>query len=657
MSPGFRPAVPVFSVRAAFAFMLLTAPACAQPQFHEMFQDHAVLQRAQPVDVWGTADPGATLVVRFDAAEVQTRADGAGRWRATLPAHAPGGPYTLSVADAGGGQVLKDILVGDVWFCSGQSNMVLQVHRALDSESERRNATDGAIRMLTVQNDIALSPQSRFLRPVRWQVTTPEAVGDFSAACYFTARELKKSLNIPMGLIVAAWGGSKIQAWTAEDVLTARADNVAKLEVLRLQRTEPEAALKAWASIWEGWWRNANPGVAVPWRPSDGQNWRTVPALEAWEGWGVPELASYNGMVWYRTRVTLSAAQARGPAVLHLGRLDEVDQAWVNGRLVGTGSGAGDLRHYAVPAGLLHPGENDIAINVLDTYGAGGMTGPAEAVRLEPRDAVPVALPAWQYRLDGSGEQQPPRAPWEPTAGLGVIYNAMVAPIGSYSVRGALWYQGESDTGEPALYAGRLSALVGQWRRQFGNPTLPVFIAQLANYGEAPTRPGESGWAELRAAQALAVARDPNMGLAVTIDIGDRYDIHPANKQELGRRFARVIRHVAFGAPESPSGPVAVSARKIDATTVEVRFRNVTGALSAYSNAHPIGFELCASAANSCRYVDAKIAAADIVLLPADAGTAERVRFCWADSPVCTLYDAAKLPAGPFELPVEPHRP
>lgn len=659
MSPAGWPDVSVLSPRLIPALTLflplLSVPASAQPQFHAMFQDHAVLQRGQPVEVWGTAAPGAALVVRFDSGEVPARADDAGRWRVTLPAHAPGGPYALSVTDAGGaGQTVQDILVGDVWFCSGQSNMVQQVNRALDSESEQRNATDRDIRMLTVQNDTALSPQSQFLRPVRWQPTAPETVGDFSAACYFTARELKKTLNIPMGLVVAAWSGSKIQAWTAEDVLAARKDNVETLEVLRLARTDAGAALKAWARVWENWWRSRNSGAAEPWRQSGGDSWRNVPALTAWENWGVPALSAYNGMVWYRTRLMLSAEQARRPATLHLGQIDDVDQVWINGRMVGTGSGAGDLRHYTVPAGVLRAGDNDVVVNVLDAYGAGGMTGPADAVRLELQGAAPIPLTDWRYRLDASGEKQPPRAPWEPTAGLSILHNAMVAPIGPYTLKGALWYQGESDTGEPQLYAHRLGALAGQWRRQFGNATLPVFVAQLANYGAPPSRPAESGWADLRAAQAQAVARDPHMGLAVAIDIGDRYDIHPTNKQELGRRFARAIRHVVFGAPEPPSGPVAVAARRIDATTVEVRFSDVTGALTAYSNARPIGFELCGRDAGACRYVDARIATADTVLLSIGAGSADRVRFCWADSPVCTLFDGAHLPAGPFERLVTP---
>jgi sialate O-acetylesterase len=242
----------------------------------------------------------------------------------------------------------------------------------------------------------------------------------------------------------------------------------------------------------------------------------------------------------------------------------------------------------------------------------------------------------------------PPRTPWEPVGGLSTLYNAMIAPLGHFGLRGALWYQGESNTEEWQRYQGLLAGLMADWRRQFGNE-LPFLIVQLPNYGPQTTTPVESEWAGLREAQKQAVAHDPHAGLAVTIDIGDPQNLHPTNKQEVGRRLARAARHVVYGESIAPSGPVAVSATRA-ADTVVVDFRDVDGSLVTYSHESPIGFELCGASPQSCKFADAHLDGTHVEL--AGGTDAQRVRYCWADSPVCTLFDKARLPAGPFELAI-----
>jgi sialate O-acetylesterase len=256
----------------------------------------------------------------------------------------------------------------------------------------------------------------------------------------------------------------------------------------------------------------------------------------------------------------------------------------------------------------------------------------------------------WQYRIVPPQLGSPPRAPWSSAAGLTTLYNGIIAPLGQLGLRGVLWYQGESNAGDAAHYPALLTAWQRDWRQRFG-AQLPLLIVQLANYGAPPTQPADSGWAQLREAQRRFVANDAHAGLAVAIDIGDRYDIHPANKQELGRRLARAARHVVYGEAIAPAGPVPRSAQR-EGERVRIAFDNVDTALLSYGADAPIGFEVCGAAPNTCRYATATVHERDISLRISAGMQATRVRYCWADSPVCTLYDRSALPAGPFELSI-----
>jgi len=623
----------------ALACSGVAGAASAATLLHPVFQDHVVLQRDQPINVWGEAQPRASVSVSLNDRTVSAQADERGRWHATLPAIPAGGPHELAVrTQSGATQTVNDVLVGDVWLCSGQSNMVLQVHRALDSRSEIANSTNDAIRMLTVPETTSARRLDQFMQPVTWKVAGPSTVPDFSAACFYFARELRKTVDVPMGLIVAAWGGSRIKTWMSEAALRAAGGNDEALDVLALYTERPAAARARWGGMWETWWlqRTHSRRESAPWAIEPAGEWRTAPrTLGFWEQWGVPELASYDGMLWYRTTVTLSAQQAQQQPVLSLGRVDEMEQTWINGK----------------PGGTLHAGENFIVVNVLDTYSLGGLIGPAE---LKLADGSTVRLDnEWRYQIPPAGIEEPPRPPWDPTRGMGALYNAMIAPLGDLSIRGVAWYQGEANTSTSATYQDLLTRFMADWRGKFG-AEVPFLIVQLANYGQPPTAPVESGWAEVREAQRLAVASDAHAGLAVAIDIGERYDIHPSNKQEVGRRLARAARRVAYGEQIAPSGPVARSARK-DGTNVIVTFGDVADHLITYSADEPIGFELCGKGGGgSCRYAKARIEGDRVILDAAGFAGATRVRYCWADSPVCTVFDTARLPAGPFQIEVQP---
>ncbi|MDY6944869.1 MAG: sialate O-acetylesterase [Pseudomonadota bacterium] len=642
----------LFAAGAMFAGV-----ASAAPLLHDLFQDHVVLQRDKAINLWGRATAGESVTVSLAGASSQTQADASGQWRLSLPGMQAGGPYQLSVGAASGKQqLLDDVMIGDVWLCSGQSNMVLQVHRALDSRSEILNSSNDSIRMLTVPLTSSAAPQYGFGGPVQWQKASPATVPEFSALCLYTARELQKKDKVAMGLIVSAWGGSKIESWMSAAALRSLGGYERGLEALARASEDPAAGAAQWGAVWEAWWRERTkdrPGTE-PWSAQPRGDWKVAPMqLGYWEDWGVPELAKYDGMLWYRTNVTLSKAQAAQQATLAVGRVDESDQVWVNGRVVGA-AGPDNERSYELPPNALRAGDNSIVIAVLDTYSNGGLPGPAHSRAIRFADGSSVVLDKeWRYLLPPPDAAVPPRAPWEATAGLGVINNGMIAPLSKLALRGVAWYQGESNTGEAEAekYQTMLKHFMADWRKQFGADT-PFFIVQLAGYGAASTQPVESTWAEVREAQRLAVQEDANAGLAVTVDLGERTDVHPANKQEVARRLARAVRHVLYEDAAPPSGPTPVSARR-HGDSVSVEFTDVTGQLVAYSAARPIGFETCGAARNSCEFAEATIQGQRVMLKSANAGSATRVRYCWADSPVCTLYDTAPLPAGPFQVEIE----
>lgn len=635
----------------ALAVWWLAAPVAAQPVLDPVFGDHAVLQREHPIAVRGRTAPGETVTGRLGQAEASTRADGEGRFELVFPAMAAGGPYSLMVTAASGMTQASDMLIGDVLLCSGQSNMEMAVDRAQDADNQIAASDDPLLRLFTIERKTALAPTRDLGKVSGWLRSGPQTAGGFSAACFYMAQDLRRSANVPIGAIHSSWGGSRISAWMDDDALRASGQGDAA-DLRALYARDPSAASAQAGSIWEAWWRKASGDAAgrEPWQADAALGWQPVPRIAYWEDWGIEALKAFNGMVWFRRVVTLTPAQARQSAMLAIGPVDDADQTWVNGRPVGSGGNPGKPRVYALQAGALQAGRNVITVNANDSYGRGGMPGPAEAMQLALADGTVIALgEGWDYAIETRKVARPPRAPWEDTAGVGTIYNAMIAPLGRIGLKGVAWYQGESDVDLPG-YAQRMAAMMASWRRQFGVPDLPFAIVQLANYGAAATIPSESGWAALREQQRQAVIADRGRAaLALTLDLGDPLDIHPGEKREVGRRLARAVRAIAYGASDPPSGPAISAAEHTTDGNVRLTFGGVTGALSVRSSANAIGFELCGQQPGSCRFTAGRVSD-DTVMLQGDGKPATRVRYAWADSPVVNLYDGAGLPAGPFEI-------
>jgi sialate O-acetylesterase len=642
----------VLAGSAATGVQAQSAP--ARPLLADVFQDHGVLQRDRPIAVWGRAASDSDLTVSLAGTTVSARAGGDGRWRAVLPALSAGGPHELSVMQDGRTQILTDLLIGDVWLCSGQSNMEFGVRSVTNADTEIASSADPDMRLLLVGRSSLPAPAGAMAPGSVWRVAGPESVRAFSAACFFMGKQLRQSQNVPVGLIAASWGGSVIEDWLSEPALRRIGGYDVPLDALAVYARSPEEGRRVWAQTSDRWWRDNDPGSAgpTPWYSLDydDSGWSGAAPEGFWEG-SSPELTIFDGVIWHRATVTLTAAQAAGEATLSLGPVDDVDTTWVNGRKIGGREGWDTPRTYSVPAGVLREGRNVIAVGVLDTGGGGGLWGPAADKKLTLADGTVVSLAdPWRRRVSApiAGLKNLPRTPWIGGSGVTTLSNGMIAPLEGYGLAGFAWYQGEANVGDPQGYRRLLPGLIADWRARFGDEDLPFLAVQLANFGPPTSAPTDSAWAALREVQREVMQADGNGGLAVAIDVGDRYDIHPTNKQEVGRRLALAARAVAYGegVPATPSPRDA----RMTGDAVVVSFDGVGQGLVLYGAARPVGFELCGP--DGCRFTDARVQGETVVLDAAGFPEAATVRFCWADSPVCNLYGDAGLPAVPFELSI-----
>ena len=646
------------SARLAWGLFVLLAAGAARadaPLMSAIFAEHAVLQRDRPVNVYGRAAAGEEISVSIAGASVRANADAQGAWSVTLPAMPAGGPHTLMARGATRSQTVNDVLVGDVWLCSGQSNMEWAVRNTLDAGSEVALSANDRIRQVTIARATSAAPRTDFDQVLEWKVAGPATTGHFSAACYYFVRELQKTVDVPQGIISSNWGGSRIEPWMSEQALREIDGYQAPLDLLGELRTNKPIAFSHWGETWQKWWleQRAVTKGTQPWAvKGDTTAWQPAPpALGYWETWGVPALGRYDGLVWYRAHAKLDKAQAAQTAKLSLGLADDVDVTWLNGRAVGNGFGD-EARVYALPPKALRAGDNLVVVNVHDFWGDGGLHGPAVERALVLADGTRVPLTDWEYSIAPPG-LWPPHAPWESLSGVSVLFNSMVAPLGKYGLRGVAWYQGEANAGleDARRYEALLAAWMADWRRQFDAP-LPFLIVQLANFGKLVTTPVDSGWAQLREAQRRAVVADGNAAIAVTIDIGNRDDIHPTNKQDVGKRLARAARQLVYGEKISASGAQPSSAKRTG-SEVAIELGDFDGNLLVIGAKDPSGFELCGATQASCRFVRAQLAGGGKLVLSDDAAAdATRVRFCWADSPLCNLYDTTGLPVGPFEMAI-----
>lgn len=636
--------------RSLFAALLIAihSVVIAAPRLDPMQSSHAVLQRGQPLQLRGTAAAGERVTVSLAGVSRPVRADARGRWSAEFPALPAGGPFRIEARGADGSlAIAEDVTIGDVWLCSGQSNMEFPLQRAPNADAEVQSANDSQIRIMKIQRQSALDPQADFLKVPSWKVATPDTAKDFSAACYFMIRDLRKRAKVAIGAIDDTWGGTPIRAWTDEQGARASGGGDAA-DLVVLFRRDRYAAARRFGEQWGAWWRSQSgdaPG-REPWNASDRLAWKPLPGFTYWDNWG-PEFAAYDGAAWARRTVELTPAEAAQGATLTLGVIDDLDLTFVNGVAVGSGNDWETSRSYPIAPGLLRAGSNEILVYVRDEWGPGGFQGPADKVALRFADGHSKPLgEGWGYALIANAIGSPPLEPWEGLAGVGTIHHAMIAPLGRLGLAGVAWYQGEADVGQPG-YDRRLAAMMAGWRRQFGAPELPFLIVGLAGWGKPVSAPGESPWAVLIDEQRKAVAADQAAALVSAIDLGEWRDIHPTNKQEVGRRLALAARGLAYRDPDGALSSMPLGATRTP-SGVSVRFSKPVRAVG---GAGPAGFELCGATQASCRFRDGR-ANGDRVEIAGDGLPVTRVRYAWADYPTINLYDADLLPVPVFELPV-----
>ena len=626
-----------------------------KPFLHPLFTDNMVLQRDRRAPIWGWTKPGSTVTVTVAGKTTRAAADASGKWTARVGPLAAGGPLTVTIRGAQE-VTLANVLVGDVWICSGQSNMEMGIGGVNDAANEIARANDPQIRLYTVPKRIAATPQE--LCAGQWQACTPATVeaggwGGFSAVGYFFGRHLREQVRVPIGLIHTSWGGTVAEAWTSAEALSRMDDFRPAVEQLAQVTAEGGKQRATLEQLTAEWYRKNDPGSArtpgwmSPELPTD--YWKTMDLPQNWEQAGLPD---FDGVVWFRRDFELPDGWAGKNAVLHLGPIDDRDTTWVNGTRVGGMEDWIASRDYKLPAGVLKQGRNTIAVRVLDTGGGGGFHGKREQMALElagAADVKPLSLAgAWRYRDSiplGKATPVPQSLENNPNV-VTVLYNGMIAPLVPFAIKGAIWYQGESNAGRARQYQTLLPTMIRDWRARFGVGDFPFFIVQLANFMAAKPEPGESAWAELREAQLLTSEGLRNTGLAVAIDIGDAADIHPKNKQDVGRRLGLAAQGIAYGQKLDYAGPRYRSMQR-DGHRIRLKFDRVGGGLVAKGGGRLQGFAI-AGADGRFVWGDAAIEGDTVVVSSQQVAQPTAVRYGWADNPDCNLYDQAGLPASPF---------
>ena len=630
--------------------LLVALNSLGQVRLPQLVSDGMVLQRDTKIKLWGWAAPAENISIKFNNKTYKVTADAAGKWLTLLPPMKAGGPYSMDLS-ASNHIILNNILIGDVWFCSGQSNMALQMERIKEKyPKDIANANFPQIRNFFISTVSDVSKIHNNLPPGKWLVATPDNVMSFGAVSYFFARQLFLKYHVPIGIINSSVGGTPIQAWISEDGIkniqpyakrlaqlqdTAQMDSIIKAvaagKAIKRPAPKPDKGLTG----------------AVKWFDTSyvAEGWHNFWLPGYWADQGVKGL---NGTVWFRKEIQIPAGMAGKAAKLFMGRIIDADDTYINGIQVGKTTYQYPPRRYDVPAGLLKAGKNIIVIRVVNTTGKGGFV-PDKLYSLQAGGQSIDLRGDWQFKV---GQVYEPSnltpavsfsAQNEPTG----LYNTMVAQAINYTIKGLVWYQGETNADKPAEYNQLLPALIIDWRKQWQQPNLPFIYAQLPNFMEVQYMPSESKWAELREAQ-LHTLSIPNTGMAVTIDAGEWNDIHPLNKKTVGERLALAAQQVAYRDKTIvSSGPIYQSSQ-IENGKIILTFSNTGSGLTAKDGGELQQFAI-AGADKHFVWANTKIEGNKVIVWSDDVTQPLYVRYAWADNPEgANLFNKEGLPASPF---------
>ena len=626
--------------------ILLPGMTTAELRVGVLFSDGMVLQRDRSVPVWGTASPGDRVIVEFRGQSVTAQTDASGEWQIELAATDAGGPFEMEISTGDEGLRIQDVLVGDVWVCSGQSNMEWAVADSMNAAAEIALASDSAIRHFKIPRSWSAEPVDT-LAGGQWEPADPEHVGSFTAVGYFFAREVRREIDAPIGLINTNWGGSRIEPWLSATALDMSEEDVRKvLEAEREYEKEVRATLeKSVGGVPESdrGFVDGDPIWADP--DLDDSSWDEIVVPSAWEAAGYPGM---DGIAWYRTSFQLTAEEAEEGIRLGLGAIDDSDISWVNGHEVGRTENAwNQARVYDVSPEILRAGRNVLAVRVEDPQGGGGIQGNPGFLFVESGGNNRSLVGAWKFAVGYFTVNLEDHKRELPT----LLYNHMVYPLLRFPVKGVLWYQGESnaDYPEDALaYRELFADLIRDWRRGWEEETLPFLWVQLASFMPPPTEPTDSTWATLRESQTDAL-RLPHTAQAITLDVGEALDVHPTNKQAVGHRLALAARAVAYGQEVVYSGPTYKS-QAIEENRLVINFNHVgSGLVAKDAGSDQVrGFAIAGSDGDYV-WANASIEGDRVVVWHPSVADPVSVRYAWADNPEsANLYNREGLPAAPF---------
>lgn len=640
------------------ATLFCLSVADAKVTMPKLFQSGMVVQRGKLIPVWGHADAGEAVTVRFNKKVYQTTADADGRWRVDLPKMKAGGPYQLTVND----QTIDNILVGDVWLLSGQSNIDVTIERVYPQYTQEiDNYENNEIRLFRVQNETSTHGVKEDIRHtnINWKPVNKQNAWLFSAAGYFLGKRMFQTNKVPQGIIVNSWGGTPIEAWISEDSLKADYPMlIKKLQMyqndnyVRAQMQANGAANQQWESILN----QTDPGYAdvavdeTSWQQIDQNNW-------TWRG---------TGSVWLRQHITIDKEHAGKPARLLLGTLFDRDVTYLNGKQIGQTGYQYPPRRYDIPEGMLKEGDNVIAIRFINKFGAVHFI-PEKPYMLcfgddrfsqnpMPKDVQPLSQ-LWKMKV-GAEMPQCPSSDVSLQNLPTTLYNAVLYPLAPYAINGVVWYQGESNTGNPAPYADYLKKLMGSWRDRWNDQQMPFVIVQLANYDgrqqtgfprpiTPQTEPVNSGWAQLREAQRVVAKADAKAELAVINDLGETVDIHPLRKKEVAERIGLCFDKLLYNNKVKLS-PEVVSTQVSDAA-IQLTLDQPIQEGDLYT------FEVCNNGNNTYQNVPAVGKGNVITLLVPQASQASalKIRYAWKDDPKqANVRSLSGLPMSSFELSI-----
>ncbi|MES2240264.1 MAG: sialate O-acetylesterase [Bacteroidota bacterium] len=607
-----------------------------------LFSDGMVLQRNKPIPVWGWADPGEKVEIQFNKQTKTIQTDKTGKWMVSLNAEKAGGPFELSITGKNK-IVIKDVLVGEVWICSGQSNMEFQMYKLPDFETQKEQSNEPMIRQFLVAQDLSGTPKED-LKAGAWTISNKENIKDFTAVGYFFAKKLYAELKLPIGIINTSWGGTCVETWTSREAFQKSddfKDMIASVPLVNMDaifETYKKSLLGNIEKI-QGFEVTTSNQEQFKNPDYKDANWPEIKVPSLWEN---QQIGNIDGVVWMRKTIVLSVEQAKKEAVLYLSKVDDEDQTYVNGVQVGTNTIWEAKRVYKIPAGVLKEGTNVIAVKITDYSGGGGIYGDPADLKIDFNGSAMPLDGLWKFNVVQV------KISVSPNSYPSLLYNAMINPLIPYAFEGVLWYQGEANVTRAAQYKKAFPLMITDWRTKWNQGSFPFYFVQLSTFDEfrGNSQIG-SRWAELREAQTETL-KLPDTGMAVTTDIGNAKDIHPTNKQDVGLRLSAIALNNVYGKKRVFSGPMYKS-MEIKGNEIILTFNNPGSSLYASDNSENVkGFEI-AGADKVFHSAKSIIKNNKVIVSSEKVPNPVAVHYGWADDDTeINLYNKEKFPASPF---------